>query len=174
MKRIIFSALVFAAGFVPAFSQNYADLKAEAEKFYADKSFAKAHELYSKAMEMSNISSNDARWIAFRHADTQWRSQFATETADTTKIDRARESLEQLVRDTKRVEDRDQTWAEIEESLGDFFWTRRNNNNWGQAWPYYQQALDWWAGARDIELARDRYLAIVWRMAKPPGTQPQY
>ena len=174
MKQIIFSALLLVAGLAPAFSQNYADLKAEAEKFYADKSYAKAHELYAKATEMSNISSNDARWVSFRHADTLWRSQFATETADTTKIDRAREALEQLLRETKRVEDRDQTWAEIEESLGDFFWTRRNNSNWGQAWPYYQQALDWWAGARDIELARERYLAIVWRMARPPGAQPQY
>ena len=27
--------------------------------------------------------------------------------------------------------------------------------NWGAAWPHYQQALDWWAGQRDIERARD-------------------
>ena len=30
-------------------------LKTEAEKFYAEKSFAKAHELYARAMVMSNL-----------------------------------------------------------------------------------------------------------------------
>ena len=78
------------------------------------------------------------------------------------------------MRETKRVEDHDRVWAEVQESLGDFFWTRRNSNNWGEAWPHYQPALDWWAGARDIELARERYLAMVWRMAKPPGVQREY
>ena len=143
------------------FAQSYESLKAEAEKFYAEKSFAKAHELYVRAAEMSNISSNEARWVFFRKADTLWRSQFATETSDTTKIDQARGWLEQALRETQRVEDRDQMWAEVQESLADFFWTRRHNNNWGEAWPHYQQALDWWAGARDIEAARGRYLAMV-------------
>ena len=34
---------------------------------------------------------SEARWVFFRNADTLWRSQFATQTADTTKIDPARE-----------------------------------------------------------------------------------
>ena len=114
------------------------------------------------------------RWVLFRNADTLWRSQAATQTADTTKLDQARDWLEQLLRETKLIEDRDETWAEVHESLGDFFWTRRNQQNWGQAWPHYQQALDWWAGAKDIERARGRYLAIVWRMAQPPGVQRNY
>lgn len=173
--RIIFGLLgLFTLNLSAALPPEYTALKAEAEKFYADKSFAKAHELYARAMVMSNITSNEARWVFFRNADTLWRSQFASQTADTTKIDQAREWLEQSLRETKRVEDRDQTWAEAQESLADFFWTRRHNNNWGEAWPHYQQTLDWWAGARNIELARDRYLAIVWRMAKPPQVEPHY
>jgi uncharacterized protein YfaS (alpha-2-macroglobulin family)/tetratricopeptide (TPR) repeat protein len=148
---------------------NYASLKAEAERLYADKSFAQAHELYARAMAMSNLTSNEARWVFFRSADTLWRAQAASQSADTTKLDQAREWLEQLLRETKRVEDHDQTWAETQESLGDFWWTRRGQQNWGAAWPHYQQALDWWAGARVVELARERYLGIVWRCAQPPG-----
>ncbi|HEU0039231.1 MAG TPA: alpha-2-macroglobulin, partial [Verrucomicrobiae bacterium] len=176
MKLRLIAVTFFTVALSPmaALPPEYESLKAEAEKFYAEKSFAKAHELYSRAMEMSNITSNEARWVFFRNADTLWRSQAATESADTTKIDQAREGLEQLLRETKRVEDRDRTWVEAQESLGDFFWTRRNQQNWGQAWPCYQQALDWWAGARDIELARERYLGIVWRCAKPPGVQREY
>ena len=39
--------------------------------------------------------------------------------------------------------------------------------NWGAAWPHYQQALDWWAGQRDLERARTRYLKIVFKAANP-------
>ncbi len=160
--------LAFTCKLSSAEPPEYTSLKAEAEKCYAEKSFAKANELYARAMVISNLTSNEARWVFFRNADTLWRSQFASQTADTTKIDQAREWLEQALREAKRVEDHDQTWAEVQESLADFFWTRRNNNDWSSAWPHYQQALDWWAGARDVEQARGRYLAMVHRMAKPP------
>ncbi|MCL4789576.1 MAG: alpha-2-macroglobulin, partial [Verrucomicrobia bacterium] len=169
-KHIVFALMgLLAWNAFSAEPPEYASLKAEAEKFYADKSFAQAHELYARAMAMSNLTSNEARWVFFRHADTLWRAQAASQSADTTKLDQAREALEQLLRETKRAEDRDQTWAEAQESLGDFWWTRRGQQNWGAAWPHYEQALDWWAGARDVELARERYLAIVWRCAQPPG-----
>ena len=78
--------------------------------------------------------------------------------ADTTKLDEARNELEKQIRDLTREDQHDRVWAEVQESLGDFSWTRRNYNNWGEAWPHYQAALDWWAGAADIELARERYL----------------
>src|SRR5262249_17244223 len=35
-------------------------------------------------------------------------------------------------------------------------------------------ALDWWAGEKDIERARQRYLKIVWTMAKPANPEPYY
>lgn len=157
-----------------ALPPEYKKLKTDAETLYAEKSFAKAHELYARAMEMSNITSNEARWVFFRNADTLWRAQAATQTADTTKLDEARAQLWKLVQDVQRDEDKDRIWAEIHESLGDFYWTRRDQQNWGTAWLYYQAALDWWAGARDIELARERYLALVWRMVQPPGVSRAY
>ncbi|HPU54994.1 MAG TPA: alpha-2-macroglobulin family protein, partial [Verrucomicrobiota bacterium] len=153
---------------------DYSSLTNQAEQLYGEGSYARAHELYGRARELSNLSSNDVRWVAFRFADTQWRAQAATQTSDTTLLDAARRELEILVRDIVRVEDRDRVWAEVQESLGDFFWIRRDQHNWGEAWPRYQQALDWWAGARDIELARQRYLAMVWKMARPPQAQPFY
>ena len=173
MKLLTVFALALTLGFQLRAAQpsEYEPLKAEAEKYYADGSFAKAHELYARTREMSGVASNEVRWVVFRLADTQWRSQAATQTADTTKLDEARTQLEKLVRDVLREEEKDRVWVEVQESLGDFWWTRRNQQNWGQAWPYYQRALEWWAGARDIELARERYLAMDWRMAVPPGVE---
>jgi uncharacterized protein YfaS (alpha-2-macroglobulin family) len=175
MKLRLTFALGFLAGFnlFAALPAEYESLKANAEKLFADGSFAKANEIY-RQVALTNLPAAEQRWVQFRLADTQWRSQAATQTADTTKLDQARQQLEILIRDITREEDHDRVWVEVQESLGDFFWTRREVKDWGQAWPHYQPALDWWAGAADIELARGRYLAIVWRIARPPQVQPYY
>ncbi|HVG39152.1 MAG TPA: hypothetical protein VM870_07690, partial [Pyrinomonadaceae bacterium] len=152
---------------------GYEGLKAEAERFYREGSYERAREIYVRAKNLQ-LPPAEARWVEFRLADTLWRAQAATETADSTKYDQAREALEALVRDVKREEDRDRVWAEAQESLGDFWWARRNNQNWGAAWPFYQSALDWWGGAREVELARERYLSIVWTVAQPPRVEPYY
>ena len=152
---------------------EYEKLKGQAEKFYGDASYSLAHNLYVQAHALT-LPVPEARWVDFRVADTLWRSQAATQTADTTAFEQAQRQLEVLIRDIQRVEDRDLVWAEVQESLGDFWWTRRDSRNWNQAWIHYQQALDWWAGQQDIERARQRYLKIVWSMAKPANPEPYY
>ncbi len=174
-KASFLLALVTFLTLSPLMAQqpDYPELKASAEKLYADGSFAQAHDAYEKAKALE-LPPAEKRWVDFRLADTLWRSQAATQNADTTQLDNARQQLEVLVRDIKRVEDHDRVWAEVEESLGDYFWTRRNSPNWGEAWPHYQNALDWWAGAADIDLARQRYLKIVWTISHPPQPGPFY
>ncbi len=175
MKTFVIFALlcVLCLASTHAQQSEYEKLKAEAERFYAEASYNKAHELYLKANQTSPPPT-EARWVAFRLADTQWRAQAGTQTSDSTKYDEAQHQLEALVRDTVRTEDRDRVWAEAQESLGDFWWLRRETKSWGQAWQYYQQALDWWAGSADIELARNRYLKIVWNIARPNWSEPYY
>src|SRR5438045_2835030 len=92
-----------------AASPDFEQLKAEAEKQYADGSYALAHETYAK-VSPSDLPPTDKHWVEFRLADTQWRSQAATQTADTTKLDEARHQLEVLIRDITRVEDHDRIW----------------------------------------------------------------
>src|ERR1039457_261760 len=174
----IWTLAVLLASIAAAFGQpgpdvDYPTNKIAAEKFYAEGSYAKAHEIYDK-VDISFLSREGARWVAFRFADTQWRSQAATDNSDTTKLDEARNNLEKQIRDLTREDQHDRVWAEVQESLGDFSWTRRNNNNWGEAWPHYQTALDWWAGRSDLDLARQRYLKIVWTLARPPSVEPYY
>src|SRR5271154_2856107 len=168
--RPIGMVAAFLASAIAAFSQSdYSTNKIAAEKFYADGSYAKANEIYSK-VDVSSLSPDDARWVDFRLADTQWRSAAATDNPDTTKLDEARDRLEKQIRNLTRDDQHDRIWAEVEESLGDFFWTRRSNynwyNDWSSAWTHYQAALDWWAGQNDLDLARERYLKIVWRVSQ--------
>ncbi len=138
----------------------YDELRGEAEAFYAEGSYARAHELYRDASELVDDEA-ERRWIAFRLADTRWRS-----SADSAVQEEARRQLEELVRaGNEDASQRDRVWIEGRESLGDFYWLRPDRKNWGSAWPHYQAALDAWAGHSDLELARRRYLDVVWRVA---------
>src|SRR5262249_18709444 len=160
---------------IPALSQQkgYEQLKTDAERFYAEQSYAKAHELYKQAEGLAS-SQAEARWVAFRLADTLWLSEAGGNTSDSTRFDQAHEQLEKLIRDIKRPEEQDQLWVEVQESLADFSWTRRNSQDWNQAWPHYQQALDWWAGQSNLDAARQRYLQLFWKAIAPPLMDSYY
>ena len=47
---------------------GYADLRARAEKFYGEKSFRQAHELYEQAADLS-LSPAEKIWVTFELAD---------------------------------------------------------------------------------------------------------
>src|SRR6185503_3104386 len=53
---------------------DYESDKTAAEQFFTDKSFAKAQDAYAK-IDVSKLPADDARWVVFRMADTQWRAQ---------------------------------------------------------------------------------------------------
>ncbi|HVQ38707.1 MAG TPA: hypothetical protein VMS31_14310, partial [Pyrinomonadaceae bacterium] len=175
LKTIISIALFGFLYLLPSVAQqpDYAKLKSEAEQVYAAGSYARAHELYSK-VDKAALSPADVRWVDFRLADTSWRAQSATQTADNTKFEQAQKQLEELIRTSEKDDERDLVWAEAHEALADLFWTRPNNINWGGAWPHYQAALDWWAGRREIDQARGRYLRIVFKAAEPPRQNEYY
>ncbi|HEY0347726.1 MAG TPA: MG2 domain-containing protein, partial [Pyrinomonadaceae bacterium] len=163
----------FRTPIVSAQQADYSQLRAEAEQAYASGSCARAHDIYSK-VKKPGLPPAEARWVEFRLADTLWRAQAGTETSDNTKFEQAQKQLEELIRTNDKEDGRDMVWAESHESLADLFWTRRNQMNWGAAWPHYQQALDWWAGQSDIERARARYLKIVFKAAEPQQANEYY
>ena len=173
MKTIILSvsAFVFLLFNAVAQQSDYSQLRQQAEAEYAQGSYARAHELYSRVDKLK-LAAADVRWVEFRLADTSWRAQAGTQTADTTRYEEAQKKLEELIRAAEK--DHDLVWAEAHESIGDFFWTRRDRWDWTTAWPHYQQALDWWAGQREIDRARDRYLKMVFKAAEPARQDASY
>ena len=175
MKTTIISISTFFLVLFNALAQgpDYSQLRTEAEAQYAQGSYARANELYS-TVDKSKLSATDLRWVVFRLADTSWRAQAATQTSDTTRFEQAQKQLEELIRVVEKETDRDLVWAEAHESLADMSWGRRDQMNWGGAWPHYQAALDWWAGQRDIERARARYLKIIFKAADPPREERYY
>src|SRR6185503_16194055 len=175
MKTIILSISVFTFLLFNAVAQqtDYSQLRSDAEAEYAQGSYSRDNELYAR-VDKSKLNRAELRWVEFRLADTAWRAQAATQTPDTTRFEQAQKHLEELIRVVEKETDRDLVWAEAHESLGDFFWTRRDQPDWYSGWNYYQQALDWWAGQHDLDRARDRYLKIVFRAAYPPRSDDYY
>ncbi|HKS09979.1 MAG TPA: hypothetical protein VJS13_10555, partial [Pyrinomonadaceae bacterium] len=105
MKTTAISVTAFVFLIISTFIQqpNYTQLKAEAEAQYARSSYASANETYAR-VDKSKLSPSDRRWVEFRLADTSWRSQAATQTADTTKFDVAQKQLEELIRVVEKEE----------------------------------------------------------------------
>ena len=169
MKTIIsITALAFLLLHSIFQQSDFSQTKTEAERLYAAGSYARANEMYAK-IDKTKLSVPDRSWVEFRLADTSWRAQAATQTSDSTIFETAQKQLEEIIRSNDKPEDRDLVWAEAHESLGDMFWLRQYQMNWGLAWPHYQQSLDWWAGQRSIDEARGRFLRIVYKAAEPPS-----
>jgi uncharacterized protein YfaS (alpha-2-macroglobulin family) len=169
MKLTTVTFLIFSWLF-PFQQQDYDGLKAEAERFYSEKSYAKAYALYQQA-EALKLTANDARWVTFRLGDTQWRAEAETQNADNSPFEQARLRLESLTSEKNR--DHDLIWVEAHESLGDLYW-RRQGQNWQNAWSHYEKAFEWWAGQSDLENARNRYLALFWKAVSPSWIEPHY
>src|SRR5215510_12818490 len=95
MKKLglLVTVLLLIITAVIAQQSDYAQLKSQAEKFYAEGSYARAHEIYEKAKGMK-LSAEETRWVNFRLADTAWRSQAATQTSDPTVFEQAQKQLQ--------------------------------------------------------------------------------
>ncbi len=141
---------------------DYSSIHKAGEQFYARKSFQRTHDTYLRARDLQ-LDPDQTRWVEFRLADTLWRSRASTQSSDTSQLEEAERQLQELL----RREQKDVVAAQIHQSLGDYHWMRRNARNWHQARPYYQKALDYWAGSRDLEVARQRYLQVVFSVSLP-------
>ena len=134
---------------------DYRASREKAERFYAEKSYGRAHDLYARSQPSTAA---ERRWVAFRLADTRWRMDPEEGS------EKAREELSALLESAPRP-----LWMEIQESLGASWWIPQEGRQWHRAWVHYRAALNGWAESRDLERARRRYLGLVDRIARPEG-----
>ncbi|HEY6140907.1 MAG TPA: MG2 domain-containing protein [Thermoanaerobaculia bacterium] len=148
---------------LPAPPPQYDALKRDAERYYAEKSFQRAHDLYAQA-ETLERPAEERRWVEMRLADTGWRADDSNPYQPSPQREGALAALEDLIR--KAGDAHDRVWAEAHESLGDYNTVRQWPRDYNVALPHYSAALDWWAASGDLSLARARYLAIVFRFSE--------
>ncbi len=146
--------------------QDHDELLRRAEAQMAEGSYELARATYAQ-LAGHEVPPEMARWLEFRVPDATWRSLAAANVTDPSQVEAARKQLEELVERAARPEEHDRTWAEAQESLGDFWWNTSWYRDLGSAMTRYRPAMDWWASAKDVELARTRWLAMLRRMARP-------
>src|SRR4051794_31008126 len=108
IKTLISIALFGFLYLLPSVAQqaDYTKLRADAEQYYAAGSYARANEVYGK-VDKTALAPAEVRWVEFRLADTSWRAQSVTETADSTKFEQAQKQLEELIRTHDKDDERD-------------------------------------------------------------------
>lgn len=119
-----------------------------------------------EAIDQARLDADQRRWLTLYRADALWRSVTSDRIEDPSALEAAREQLLELIEGGEIEADHDLVWAEANESLADSYWIPRHQRNYGMAFRYYSQALEWWAASRDIETARENYLEIVWKLAE--------
>ena len=149
---------------LPALAADFGDLRTAAERLYAEGSYAEANKAYLTA-DTNGLAKAEARWVIFRLADTQWRAAATARGTDGEPIQAAKRVLEQLASQDAPLIGRDRVWAEANESLGELHARTGDNRDW--VGTCYTVALDWWAGQSDLDTARARYLALVWKWHRP-------
>src|SRR5678816_3192208 len=105
--RILFLFLTVVGGWAAEFEK----INAEAERLYAEKSFAQARALY-EAMDLTKLGPEEKRWVEFRRADTLWRSveTEADEDVGKTALENAEKMLRGLVEGRERTDEHDRVW----------------------------------------------------------------
>ncbi len=179
-KRFNFILIgVFAFNLFAALPPEYEALKAEAERVYWERPhlYAKVNELYGQ-FALANLPPAERRWVRFRLADTQWRKDESIgQKAYAARVMGARDQLQDLISDIKRVEDRDEVWAEAHASLGDISTEAGTDSPgklyvpWEEGVSHYKEAFAWLAVEHDAAPPPNRFLAILARITLWPSTK---
>lgn len=152
---------------VRATAADFAAVRQQGERLFAEGSYAQARDAYLRA-DTNSLAAADRRWVAFRLADTLWRAQANQLRNEAT--ENAIRALDQIAPQQASPAERDLVWAEVQQSLGELL-ARRGDDGTGVN-TRYRLALDWWAGQVDLDLSRRRYLNLVWRWQKPQANWP--
>ncbi len=139
---------------------------ARAAELYAQGSYELALQAY-RAIPQDKLAPADKRALAERFLECDARSAMASANPDPSRLEGAIKALLEFQRKAERPEDQDGVWVQAEEALGDVYYMRPNQRDWSSAWPHYNAALEWWSGSGELEQARTRYLAIVFRIGWP-------
>lgn len=162
MLRIlaILLSITCYGGLSAATGQAQPPTMADADAFYEEGSYAKAAVLY-EALQ-AHDSGEAADFLAYRLADSRWRSLASTNVSDPALLERERDVLRELADALAAASPGrpPQLWVLIQRSLGDSYWNGQLRD-WPQAWAHYEQALGWWAGSTELAIARQQFLEIL-------------
>ncbi|MBU4332967.1 MAG: hypothetical protein KKD07_00835, partial [Candidatus Omnitrophica bacterium] len=125
-----------------------------ADQLREEKSFRIALGHYEELLKQEGLSKESIRELKFKYADCSWR------TKETQRYEDAVASLKNLV----ESEDHDIWWAEASESLAEHYILVNHWQNQQQIKEYLSNAREYWAGSKDIEVARKRFIKATFTL----------
>ena len=162
----------------PSQGGDWQALARQAEAHFTQGSFEKAHSGFEEALGLAEQAgqagashTDDLHWLRFRSADALLRSLSSTRNRDSSKLDAAHKQLMEMAPMETPVHERNLVWAEVHEALGDHHLQTRRVWGLGSSQSHYQAALDFWAASSDLDVARERWLSILWKMGWPSWSE---
>lgn len=131
------------------------DILSRADQFWSEKSFQQATQLYKQFLDQ-NLSKEIQREVMFKFADASWR----------TKDQRQYEEAIKILKELMDSDEHDQWWAEASESLAEYYLQVDRWSNREQIKKGYENAREFWAGSKNIDLARRRFIDVTFAFGK--------
>ena len=125
-----------------------------ADQLREEKSFRQAAEQFKGLLENDDLSKDELREIQFKFADSSWRTKETIRYEDAIKV------LKELI----ESDDPDRWWAEASESLADHHVAINQYQHQEDIKQFYSSAREYWAGSKDIKLARERFIDVTFKL----------
>ncbi len=147
---LIIGAMVLGASLSSA--QNPAMNKAN--QLHQEKSYRLAADQFAKILETAELTPEASREYLFKFADASWR------TKESRRYEEAVKSLKELVEGDQK----DRWWAEANESLAEHYLEVNQWQHTEKIKEYLQDARAYWAGSKDIDNARPRFIKATFTL----------
>ncbi|MBP9854470.1 MAG: hypothetical protein KBD53_06355 [Candidatus Omnitrophica bacterium] len=149
---ILMLGMVLAAPF--SFAQTVS--QESAEQLWQEKSYRLAAEQFKTLIDQNELSKEEIREINFKWADASWRTQ------ETERYEPAVKTLNEII----SSDPHDRWWAEANESLAEHYQTVNQWQHTEEIKQYLQNARQFWASSKDINLARPRFIKVTFRLGE--------
>lgn len=154
MKKLLLLGLVLALVLpIRALAYSQSDL-AEADKYYAEKSYQLAASRYARFLDQKATPAL-MREVSFKWSDSVLRG----------KDEASREKAEKRLKEMLEGKDADRWRAEAAVSLSEHYIEKNPYGNQQDIKKWLDEARDWWAGSSDIKLARQKFISISFTLA---------
>lgn len=125
-----------------------------ADQLRDEKSFRLAAGEYDALLNSGDLGPKTKREIQFKFADSSWR------THEQVRYEEAIKLLKELI----ESESNDRWWAEASESLADHYLMVNRYQHQQEIKTYYENAREFWAGSKNINLARKRFIGATFKL----------
>lgn len=146
--------LVMALAIPFSFAQTVT--RQNADQLWQEKSYRLAAGQYQTLLGQGGLSPEELREMNYKFADASWRSQ------EPLRYEAAVKALTEII----TSDNHDRWWAEANESLAEHFLTVDQWQHTNEIRLYLENAREYWAGSKDINLARDRFIKTTFRLGE--------